>query len=64
MTARGVEDRIKHMAANPPGVVGRCAETVWHALDVPALGTPDANAVVRVMRQHGKLQSGGAPRGA
>jgi hypothetical protein len=65
MTARSVEDRIAYMKAHPPGRVGRCAETVWHALNVPPIGASSASVAAGKVRHAGHLHTSyDAPRGA
>lgn len=57
---RGPKARIKWFLSNKPGRGGLCARHTWHSLGpgVPALGAPDANAVVRISKAKGHLHAG------
>lgn len=59
--ARSVEGRLAYFRAHPPGRVGRCAESVWRALDVPKLGAASASIAAGKVRHAGKLHTGHNP---
>lgn len=66
---RGVEERIRWMRANPPGVVGMCARTCWLALggdygNPPAWSAADANAVYYKVISSKRFFRTAPPRGA
>ena len=60
---RDVDERLAWFLRNRPSGAGRCAEHVWHALDVPRQGLPDATAVYHRAAPHG-IHRGPSPRGA
>lgn len=63
--ARTVRARIKWFRNNRPEKVGMCLRHTWMATDIPAVGMPDANAGVALVKKAGHLHTDRhPPRGA
>jgi hypothetical protein len=69
MSLRSVNGRLNWFLTHKPGRAGLCARHTWQSLGnppPPALGAPDANAVVRIMKAKGHFETSkkNIPKGA
>ena len=68
MSLRSPKQRLRWFLSHKPGRAGLCARHTWQSLGnppPPALGAPDAHAVIRIMKRKGHWStSRNIPKGA